>query len=145
MATDVSVSEVWGTNAGFYAGDSIPSAITTSSNLFLIIPVSEAFAKANSGPIPYLASPLVELNFDSATDALILINSAACAYTQLSTTNNQKTTGNLRQFTVNDLGKKWTDSFESGKEHFYRRFDTYHFEENTTPVNSYSANTNTVS
>lgn len=139
---DVSISEVYGTNAGVYNGNAIPSAITSSANKFLIIPLADAISKANSGGIEFLNAPS-ETSFDTASDVGML--SVACQYSYGILHSKAAPSYNLRKFDASYFGYGLdNNSFEANKVFQTFPFSITFYEETTALSNTYNPVTNTL-
>lgn len=139
---DVSISEVYGTNAGVYTGNSIPSAITTSPNKFIIIPVAEAIVKANSGGITFFDSPS-ESSIDTGSDIGML--SVACQYSYGVLNSKGSPSYNLRKFDVGYFGFSLDNNqFEANKIFKTFPFSVTFYEETTALNNIYNPVTNSL-
>ncbi len=142
-ANDVTPSEVFGIDAGIYAGDSIPSAITTSTDLFIIIPVSQAVDKANLAGITFFNTPITESQFDSSTDVFMLIQACAYSYSELHAKG--APTYSLRKFTCSYFG--WgsdNNQFEAGKAFDTKPFQLTCYQENGGLSDTYNPSINTL-
>lgn len=137
---DVTMSAVFGTNAGIFAGNAIPSGVTSSSNKVIVIPLATAHAKAILSTIKLVNATLTEADYDSASDAIALINAALYAYTQI----NAKPT-DLRKFAVDYLGLSLDSySFETSKNFVVRQLQVALYQEDTAIVDSYNPSINTL-
>lgn len=141
-ANDSSFIEVLGDNAGIYAGNAIPAGITGSSNKVLVIPLLEAYNKADLYSSKYLKSPFTASDYDSPTDAISLICAAFLAFTAL----HSKTTpiNSLRKFDCSYLGLNIDTGFETSKTFVTRQFTLTTYEETTTITDLYDPTKNTL-
>lgn len=140
---DVAVSDVFGSNSGFYAGNSIPVGILNSSKKFLIIEVEGAVTKANLQGIGFFGVPITEVQFNTATDALFLINAGAYSYTVLNSKGSP--ISSLRKFDLTYRG--WaTDNnqFESNKAFKVSVFDLNLYQELSGITDLYNPSSNSL-
>jgi hypothetical protein len=141
-ANDTSFTEVFGTNSGIYAGNAIPSGITSSADKVLIIPLSSIFDKADLYSVKYLKSPFTATDYDSPTDAISLLCASLLAFTAL----NSKASpiNSLRKFDCSYFGLSLDTNFETGKTFVSRQFSITTYQETSLINDSYDPSINTL-
>lgn len=142
-ANDVSPNVVYGSDAGLYQGDSLPTAITTSSDYFIIIPVNQARVKANNQGIILIDPAKSDSDFDTATDIGHLVTSALYSYTVLNSKASPSL--NLRKFDCSYFGFSIDNSsFENGKTFVTYPFNITFYRETTALSDTYDPSGNTL-
>lgn len=142
-ANDVTPVQVFGTNAGIYAGSSIPAGITGSSAKVIVLPLAAVHGKAIAAGLNLVNPTLTESDYDSATDIIQLILAAAYSYTVL---NSKAAPANsLRKFDCSYFGYGINNNqFENAKTFVSYPFNLTTFVETTALSDAYNPSSNTL-